>query len=325
MFQTRWLMGALAAALWIGPAAAQSASDQASDTAHSAKDTASDTAHGAKDTASDTASSAKSSAEHAASTTGKKARAMGQQASSDTARTLAKLHEANQAEVKAGEWMKEHATNDKVKDFAGKMVDDHSKMDQDVMSFAKDQGIDLTSAPKVSEADKRTHERDLSRLKEMSGAQADRHYMTMMVQDHQKDVKEVRSAEAKAKKDKNDKLASLLGDSAKTMEGHLKDARDVQKSLQQRQARTGSSSSTGTSDQGTSSATGSGSTNGSSSSSTSGSSGLSGTGSQSDRSSGNSSSGAGPTPGSSNAGASGTVGSSPNSSSSGPSDTGSKK
>ncbi|MFL5271388.1 MAG: DUF4142 domain-containing protein [Anaeromyxobacteraceae bacterium] len=253
---TKCIVGAIAAALWIAPAAAageRTAGQKVDDTtaatkqgAHDAADKAGDTADKAGDKASGAAADAKESASSAAATTSDKAKAMGQQATSETARTLAKLHAGNQMEVQAGTWMKEHATNDKVKKFASQMVDDHGKMDDDVKSFAKDQQIDLTSAPKPADMKKGEHRAMLDRLKGMRGAQADREYMRMMVSDHQKDVKEVRAAKAKAQQSGDDKLAKLLDDSSQKMADHLKDAQDIQKSLQQRQARTPESRDQGT-------------------------------------------------------------------------------
>jgi putative membrane protein len=253
---TKWLVGALAAALWIAPAAAageRTAGEKVDDTtaatkqgAHDAAEKAGDTADKAGEKVSGAAADAKESASSAAATTSDKAKAMGQQATSETARTLAKLHAGNQMEVQAGTWMKEHATNDKVKKFASQMVDDHGKMDDDVKSFAKDQQIDLTSAPKPADMKKGEHHAMLDRLKGMRGAQADREYMRMMVADHQKDVKEVRAAKAKAQQAGDDKLVKLLDDSGQKMESHLKDAQDIQRSLQQRQARTPESRDRGT-------------------------------------------------------------------------------
>ena len=257
---TRWMVGALAAALWIAPAAAQTGSTSAgaerphatgsgADPTRSATEpntaagSASDTAGRAADRAGAAAGTMSDKAESTADRAGDKAHAMGQQASSESARTLAKLHDGNQAEVEAGTWMKEHAQNDKVKDFAKKMVDDHGSMDKDVMSFAQKKGIDLTSAPKAGDADKAKAQHTLDEIKNMSGAQADRAYMNMMVQDHQKDVREVREAERQAKSSQDKELASLLGKSAKKMESHLKDAQKIQRDLTQRQARTPGSSS----------------------------------------------------------------------------------
>ncbi len=163
---------------------------------------------------------------------------MGQQASSDAARTAAKLHAGNQEEIEAGTWMQEHATNSKVKDFAKKMVDDHGSMDKDLMSYAQKHDIDLASAPTSAEPSKAKESASLERIKSMEGAQADRAYMKMMVDDHTKDVKETKTAAQHAKHAKNDEFAKLLDKSAKKMEGHLKDAQKIQRDLSQRQART---------------------------------------------------------------------------------------
>ncbi len=213
----RWIMAALAA-LWMAPAGAQGTPSQ-------------------NPTATDTSSTTP----HTTSTTesmGSKAKAMGRQLTSADARTLAKLHDVNETEIEAGTWMKDHATNDKVKDFAGKMVDDHQSLDKDLMSFAQKHGTDLTSAPKPADASKAREQHELDQLKGMSGAQADRTYMRMMVSGHQQALRETRTAEQKAKSSKDKDLASLLDKSAKKIESHLKDARDVQKDLVQRQART---------------------------------------------------------------------------------------
>jgi putative membrane protein len=253
--EAKWMAGALAAALFIAPAGAddRTAGEKVDDAATSAKTGAHDTAdkagdkmNKAGDKVSDAASDTKKSAEHAASTTGDKAKAVGKQATSTAARTLAKLHAGNEMEVRAGTWMKEHATSDKVKEFASKMVDDHGKMDEDVMSLAKEASVDLTSAPKPADMKKGAHHAKLDSLEKLTGAKADSEYMRMMVEDHTKDVKEVRDATAKAKKSGDDKLVKLLDDAGQKMEAHLADARDVQKSLQQHQARTPQASDQGT-------------------------------------------------------------------------------
>jgi putative membrane protein len=166
----------------------------------------------------------------------------GASADAETAHTLAKLHAGNQAEIEAGNWMKDRAQSSKVKDFAQKMVDDHGSMDKDVQSFAQKRGIDLTAgASSTASAEKGKAEHQLDEIKAMTGAQADRAYMDMMVRDHQKDVSATRQAEQTAKSNKDDEFAKLLDNSAKKMESHLKDAQKIDRELTQRQARTPSS------------------------------------------------------------------------------------
>lgn len=150
----------------------------------------------------------------------------------EATRTLAKLHASNQAEIDAGTYMKEHATNDKVKDFASKMVDDHGKLDKDATDFAQKHDIELTAAAPSSEMTK-----EMDSLKKMQGAQADRTYMRMMVRDHARDLKDTRAAEQQAKRSGNKDLAKLLDSSAKKIEDHGKDAQKIDRDLTQRQAR----------------------------------------------------------------------------------------
>jgi putative membrane protein len=160
--------------------------------------------------------------------------------SSSSSDLLQRLHAGNQAEIEAGQWMQQHAQNDKVKDFAKKMVKDHQDMDKDVQKFAQKQGVSLTAgASSDPTAAKDRH--DMHAMEGMPAQQADRHYMTMMVNDHQRDVSEVRSAADQAKSSNDKDLAKLLDKTAKKMEDHLKDAEKIQRDLGSRQARNPSS------------------------------------------------------------------------------------
>ena len=155
---------------------------------------------------------------------------------SDAATTLAKLHQGNQAEIQAGKWMQEHAQNGSVKDFAKKMVKDHTAMDKDALSLARKKGVDLTTASAV-DADKAKSQQQLQALQDMPAGQADRHYIAMMVKDHQHDLAEVHAAQQAAMGTDQD-LSKLLDKSAKKMEDHLKDAQKLQRDMTSRQART---------------------------------------------------------------------------------------
>jgi putative membrane protein len=80
----------------------------------------------------------------------------------------------------------------------------------------------------------------LEDLKAVRGSRLDRAYMDMMVQDHEKDVRETRAA-AEQLKGSNEELASLLEDTAEKMEDHLEDAKEIRQDLTRRQAREPSS------------------------------------------------------------------------------------
>lgn len=246
----RWTIGALAAALWVAPAVAQTGStsqgqEKPYTTGNGADPTRSNTdpdaapaSHGdaaASGSASDTSGSARSAgASGSSSDPGATTAGAG---TSDTASTAAKLHAGNQAEIEAGRYMQQHAQSSKVKDFAKKMVNDHRSLDRDLMSFAKKKNIDLAGGSSAAASEKEHAKQQLTELQGMSGAEADQHYMTMMVQDHQQDVSDVRTAEQQAKRSNEKDFATLLGKTAKKMEGHLKDAQKIQRDLTQRQAR----------------------------------------------------------------------------------------
>jgi len=164
-------------------------------------------------------------------------KATGQAGSADMAATLAKLHAGNEAEVQAGSYMQQQATNGKVKDFAKKMVDEHGALDKDAQQFAQKHNLDLTSAPEY-QAKSSESRSTLEQLKSMQGIERDRRYMQMMVSDHQNDVSEVKQAARMAKQGRQDKeYATLLDKSQKKMEGHLEDAQKISRDLGSRQAR----------------------------------------------------------------------------------------
>jgi putative membrane protein len=117
------------------------------------------------------------------------------------------------AEVELGKLAVDKAASDEVKKFGQRMVDDHSKSNEELKTLAQNKKITLPTA--VSPHDKAMHDR----LAKMSGAAFDRAYMQAMVTDHRKTVNEFR-VEARSGKD-----ADVKGWAAKTLptlEEHLK-------------------------------------------------------------------------------------------------------
>ena len=85
-------------------------------------------------------------------------------------------------EVQGGQTAQQSAQNDRVKNFGQMMVNDHSKANQQLQSLAAAKGLTL---PADLPADK---QKMLTQMKSTQGAAFDKHYMSMMVEDHQKDV-----------------------------------------------------------------------------------------------------------------------------------------
>jgi len=148
------------------------------------------------------------------------------------------------AEVELGQIAQQKAQNPQVKEFAGRMVQDHGKANDELKSLASSKGLQLPS-----ETD-RSHKRKAEELNKKSADKFDHEYMEEMVKDHKKDVKEF---EKQAKHAKDADVRNFASKTLPTLQEHLKMAEAAEKA-----AKGKSSSKPGSSSSGTSSSTGSG-------------------------------------------------------------------
>jgi putative membrane protein len=112
------------------------------------------------------------------------------QARPDVAADSAFIREAlvgNQQEIRLGTLAEQKATNPAVKQFAQRMVTDHTTMGNQWIGLAASNGLPLK--PSADSA----QEQEAGRLEQLSGAEFDRAYMTSMIQDHQQDVETFQS------------------------------------------------------------------------------------------------------------------------------------
>lgn len=87
-------------------------------------------------------------------------------------------------EVTLGNMAQEKGQHQRVKDFGAMMVRDHSKANSDLMALASAKG---TNIPQELMPE---HKRHVEMLRTKNGAEFDRAYMDMMVEDHKKDISE---------------------------------------------------------------------------------------------------------------------------------------
>jgi len=129
-----------------------------------------------------------------------------------------KAAEGGLAEVELGRLASEKASNDRVKQFGQRMVDDHTKANKELKEAAKKDNIDLpTSLDKKDQA-------EVDKLSKLSGAAFDKAYMSHMVKDHEKDVNEFRKA---SRSSSSSDVKTFAEKTLPTLEEHLKMARDV--------------------------------------------------------------------------------------------------
>lgn len=122
------------------------------------------------------------------------------------------------AEVELGRLAQQKASNADVKQFAQRMVDDHSKANDQLKAAAEKAGITLPTdaGPK--------HQAMMSRLQGLSGDAFDREYMKHMVQDHKKDVSEFQK---QANSGSESNLKEFAQSTLPTLQEHLRMAQEI--------------------------------------------------------------------------------------------------
>lgn len=122
------------------------------------------------------------------------------------------------AEVELGQLATQKASSDDVKKFGQRMVDDHTKANDQLKQLASQKNVQLPQEPNAK--DKATK----ARLEKLSGAEFDKAYMADMRKDHKKDVAEFERA-SKAAKDSD--VKNFASQTLPTLQDHLKQAESI--------------------------------------------------------------------------------------------------
>jgi putative membrane protein len=103
---------------------------------------------------------------------------------------LHKAAEGGMAEIQLGQLAAQKGGSDAVKQFGQKMVDDHTKLNEQMKPIAASMGV---MEPKhLSKADQAVYDK----LNSLSGDAFDNEYITTMVKDHRKDLHEFRNEQS---------------------------------------------------------------------------------------------------------------------------------
>jgi len=141
--------------------------------------------------------------------------------SSSDRKFIMKAAEGGMAEVELGQLATQRASDPQVKQFAQRMVTDHTKANDQLKQIAAGKNVQLpTDMPSSAK-------RERDRLSKLSGAQFDREYMSHMTSDHKKDTSLFRSA-AKSAKDAD--IKQFASSTLPTLEEHLQLAQSLNKS-----------------------------------------------------------------------------------------------
>jgi len=135
---------------------------------------------------------------------------------------MLKASEDGLAEVNHGNLAAQKAQKPEVKQFAQRMVQDHSKANKELLDLANKKTF------KVAKDMGAKHQAVQQKLTALSGAEFDRQYMQHMVEGHEKAVALFKG---EAKNGKDQELRSFAEKTLPTLEEHLKMARQLNDQL----------------------------------------------------------------------------------------------
>lgn len=125
-------------------------------------------------------------------------------------------------EVQVGEIAQQKAVDQRVKDFAAMMVQDHTQANEELKALAASKNITLPTAPGED------HLESISSLNETSGAEFDKEYMGLMVDEHQKAVDLFEEA---AENSEDAEIRAFASQKLPALQKHLEDAKTLEESL----------------------------------------------------------------------------------------------
>lgn len=131
---------------------------------------------------------------------------------------MMKAAQGGMAEVELGKMAASKAQSPEVKAFAQRMVADHTKANTELKAVAAK--MNATLPTEVSSE----HKEMMDDLSKLSGAEFDKEYVSMMVEDHEKDVAEFQKA---ADGNPNADLKAFAAKTLPTLKSHLEQIKTI--------------------------------------------------------------------------------------------------
>ncbi len=133
---------------------------------------------------------------------------------------VSKAMQGSLAEVQLGQLTLQKSNNPQVKEFAQRMIDDHTKLNEQMKPVAQQLGV--TVPDQISKGDRKT----IAKLQALSGSAYDQAYIKDMVKDHKQDLSDFQM-EASSGQDQTTRDAATQG--SKVIAQHLQMAQQMAK------------------------------------------------------------------------------------------------
>lgn len=123
-------------------------------------------------------------------------------------------------EVQLGNLAQTNAKSQRVKDFGSMMVTDHTNANDELKGLASSNNITISSSLLPE------HQKHVDIMGKMKGADFDKHYMDMMLDDHKKDIEEFKK---EAGSSNNDVFKNFASKTLPVLQKHLDSAKAITK------------------------------------------------------------------------------------------------
>jgi putative membrane protein len=130
------------------------------------------------------------------------------------------LESKNLEEVDLAKYVNERTQNNDVKAFTNKLINDHSAALDQIRELLKTQGINSAAMKTPKE-----ELSDTTALRNTPQSELDANYLGMMVEEHQKDIDELKTAEASVQ---NSELKKYIQQLIPVLEGHRSQAESLE-------------------------------------------------------------------------------------------------
>jgi putative membrane protein len=135
-------------------------------------------------------------------------------------RFVNKAADDGQSELQIAQLAAQRATNAEVRSFAQKLVDDHTKVNSELMALASQESVDIDT-----DDDK---DRAYKRLNKKSGMEFDQEFVEHMIDEHEKDIKMFEKASSDAK---DAEVRSFASRHVGSLREHLHQAQNLRQTL----------------------------------------------------------------------------------------------
>lgn len=129
-----------------------------------------------------------------------------------------KAAEGGMTEVRLGQLAQQKSNSPDVKEFAQKMVNDHTQLNEQMHPIAQQMGV--STSDEMSTKDKK----EISRLENLSGQEFDHAYIKYMIKDHKKDLSEFKN---EASRTQNTQLKEAAEHGAQVIQAHLQEIEQI--------------------------------------------------------------------------------------------------